>query len=508
MTIYQLDEVFNEANVPTITYVAPAESRQIRASLKTRGKHVTLVGASGSGKSTVAEKIIASLGLAPGEIHEFSGRSYPAEKSFISILGREFVEEPSVEAIEPWLTAFKLIVVDDVHHLTFEARQELAHMLKLWHEKGIKFFLIGIAKSSDQIVGSDPELAIRNDVHTLGSQDEVFLREVMKKGELALRIKFDPEFQSAALSAAKGLPAIFQAICRIACVEADIEETGQEERTVSVELPTIGRSVVKMFDPRYFNRLVGLAQGRRQARAVHDTFFEIVDALTRSGKTQISKAELFRKVVGPIEDAVTKKRKSTSFYRAIGSLQMVIEERKLSDILIFDSDTLSIDDPVFRFYLDHVDFDRVRSLVKIRKDEYDYDVAVSFAGADRALVGMLVEGLQRNSVEVFYDFNENARLWGKDLEVELAEIYAHEARFMIVCLSRSYPVRDWTRFELEIGRRAASKRSSEYLLPLHLEDDVPAIVGLRETIGFQRMTGIADVDRIVQTMLAKLSRPV
>lgn len=502
---YHLDEVFNEAKVPTVTYVAPAEAKQLRASLRTRGKHVTLVGASGSGKSTVADKILLEIFPAHSEIHKFSGRSYPDEQSFLGILGKEFGEEPSPAALEPWLKSFSVVVVDDVHHLTYDARHELARMLKLWHELGIKFFLIGIAKSSDEILGTDPELAIRNDVHTLASQGDGFLREVMTKGEEALNITFADAFASAAVRAAKGLPAIFQAICRIACVEADVDRTCVEAKLIDIELPAIGRSVVKMFDPRYFLRLVGLAQGRRHARAVHGTFFEIVDTLARSSKSQISKTELYRKIVGTIQNLDVKRRKSTSFYRAMDSLQKAIAERSLDDILIFESDTLTIDDPVFRFYLDHVDFDRIRSLVKIRNDEYEYDVAVSFAGEDRALVSLLVEALERSGVEVFFDFNETARLWGKDLEIELAQIYSQEARVMVVCLSRNYPIKDWTRFELEIGRRAAQKRTGDYLLPLRLGTDLPPVVGLRETIGYQTLYSVNDINRIVNILVSKLS---
>lgn len=506
MVVFTVDQVFNEARVPTLTYVPPAEGKQIRASLRTQGKHVTLVGASGSGKSTVAEKIIADVFTEKGSVHSFSGRSYASELSILNILGKEFLEEPSAAAIEPWLQAYSLIVIDDVHHLTFEARQELARMLKLWHEKGIKFLLIGIAKSSDQILGSDPELAIRNDVHTLATQSPEFLRQVLKKGEEALNVEFDDDFEAAAVSAAKGLPAIFQAMCRIACVECDVEQTQQERKQIKTEVPAIGRSVVRMFDPKYFLKLVGLAQGRRQARSVHDTFFEIVDALARSSKIQISKPELYRKIVGSISNPEVKKKKSTSFYRAMSSLQKTIEERGLSDILLFDSDTLSIDDPVFRFYLDHVDFDRIRSLVKIRKDEYEYDVAISYAGEDRSRIIPLVNNLESRGVEVFYDFNEDARLWGKDLEIELAEIYSQEARFMIICLSSSYPVKDWTRFELEIGKRAATKRSSEYLLPLHLDRDLGSIVGLKSTIGFQCLFCNEDVEKITEVLVAKISR--
>ena len=500
---FELDDVFNEAKVPSITYVQPAEARQLRASLKTKGKHVTLVGASGSGKSTVAEKIIEEIFSSAHEIHKFSGRSYNDENSILVILGKEFGEEPTMDALEPWLESFKVVIIDDVHHLTYEARHELSGMLKLWHEGGIKFFLIGIAKTSDEILGTDTELAIRNDVHTLGTQDDEFLRRIVEKGQAALNVEFSEEFITASVSAAKGLPAIFQATCRIACVERDIDQTQTECTTIDVELAAIGKSVVKMFDPRYFNRLVGLAQGRRHARSVHSTFYEIVDTLARSNKNQISKSELYRKIVGRIEDADLKKRKSTSFYRAMGSLQKAIEERDLADILIFESDTLSIDDPVFRFYLDHVDFDRIRPLVKIRTDPYEYDVAISFAGEDRNIVSSLVEKMQLEGLEVFYDFNESARLWGKDLEVELADIYANEARFMVICLSAAYPIKDWTRFELEIGKRAATKRPSEYLLPLRIGDNILPIVGLRDTIGYETLRNKADASRICESCTSK-----
>jgi hypothetical protein len=505
MAIRELDSVFNEATVPTVTYVTPAEARQVRASLRTKGKHVTLVGASGSGKSTVAEKILAEQYPDPTSIHKFSGRSYTTETSFMTILGREFCEEPTGSAIEPWLKSFSLVVIDDVHHLTFEARRELARLLKLWHEKGIKFFLIGIARSSDEILGTDPELAIRNDVHNLGPQDDTFLRTVLEKGERELNIEFSSAFKEASIAAAKGLPAIFQAICRIACVESNVDQTERTSKLIDLELSTIGRSVVRMFDPKYFTKLVGLAQGRRQARAVHGTFFEIVDALARSAKVQISKAELYRKVVGWINDPDTKKRKSTSFYRAMGTLQKAIDEHGLGDILIFEADTLTIDDPVFRFYLDHVDFDRVRSIVKIRKDEYEYDVAVSFAGEDRDIVYQFVQTLESKGIEVFYDFNESARLWGKDLELELAEIYAKEAKYMIIFMSSHYPIKDWTRFEFEIGRRAAEKRPGDYLLPIRLDSEIPAMVGLRETMGFQELKNDADRVRIVDAFIQKLN---
>jgi adenylylsulfate kinase-like enzyme len=93
---YTLDQVFNEAQIPTVTYVTPAEAKHLRASLKTRGKHVTLVGASGSGKSTVAEKTLQELFPAEAELYKFSGRSYTEDRSFLTILGKSGFAKRSV----------------------------------------------------------------------------------------------------------------------------------------------------------------------------------------------------------------------------------------------------------------------------------------------------------------------------------------------------------------------------------------------------------------------------
>ena len=89
------------------------------------------------------------------------------------------------------------------------------------------------------------------------------------------------------------------------------------------------------------------------------------------------------------EDARKKSQVRNSFYRALKALPTVIEENALSDILIYENGTLTIDYLVFRFYLDHLDFSRVRSQVNIRRIGYEYDVAVSFAGPDRPVVAEL-----------------------------------------------------------------------------------------------------------------------
>jgi hypothetical protein len=67
-----------------------------------------------------------------------------------------------------------------------------------------------------------------------------------------------------------------------------------------------------------------------------------------------------------------------------------------------------------------------------------YDVALSFAGEDRAYVDEVAKGLKAANVEVFYDDFEKAKLWGKNLIEHLADIYQHKSRYVVMFISQHY----------------------------------------------------------------------
>jgi len=80
-----------------------------------------------------------------------------------------------------------------------------------------------------------------------------------------------------------------------------------------------------------------------------------------------------------------------------------------------------------------------------------WDVALSFAGAQRDYVGQVAQALKARGVRCFYDADEQVRLWGTHLAEELPRIYARESAAVVVFVSADYAGRDWTRLE----RRAA-----------------------------------------------------
>ncbi|MGH3427072.1 MAG: TIR domain-containing protein [Mycobacteriales bacterium] len=99
-----------------------------------------------------------------------------------------------------------------------------------------------------------------------------------------------------------------------------------------------------------------------------------------------------------------------------------------------------------------------------------WEVALSFAGAQRAYVEQVAAALKERGVRCFYDADEQIDLWGKYLVEELPEIYAEQAATVVVFASADYVTRDWTRLERRSALNRAVQERREYVLPARFDD--------------------------------------
>lgn len=484
MAGYELEQVFNEASYPEVTFVQPSNYRYIRSSFKSKGKHITISGASGTGKTTLVMHALRDLGILAADVVWINGRQFSGEQTGLSVLARALSTSDSLDEVAPLLALVSFVVIDDFHHLDAAARLDLASSLKLWHEIGVRFIVIGIASSAAELYGADPELGIRNDPFEMGAQDSDFTRNLVALGETALNISFSDRLKEQIVEAANGVPSVIQVIGRTCCIEAGVERTeAGTPKYVDFALSQLRESVLRVFDAKYMSKVVGIAQGKRRARAVHNTYFDIIASIARDRRSEIPTASIYQDVVGSVSDPEERKRKTASYYNCLNNLESVVSEHGLEDTIhIQKGKVISIEDPTFRFYLNLLDLDVLKQRITIRTSTYPYDVAVSFAGDVRDQVEQFVRALQDLGLDVFYDFDQQAQLWGTDLRELLGRVYSTEALFMVVFLSKSYPERDWTEFEMSIAKAAAKKRTQEYLLPLVVDDDVK-VVGLHDSVG-------------------------
>jgi len=99
-----------------------------------------------------------------------------------------------------------------------------------------------------------------------------------------------------------------------------------------------------------------------------------------------------------------------------------------------------------------------------------WDVALSFAGAQRDYVEQVAARLKAQGVRCFYDADEQIDLWGKYLAEELPAIYGERAATVVVFVSAEYAARDWTRLERRTALNRAVRERREYVLPAQFDD--------------------------------------
>ncbi|OGM12046.1 hypothetical protein A2Z22_01940 [Candidatus Woesebacteria bacterium RBG_16_34_12] len=134
---------------------------------------------------------------------------------------------------------------------------------------------------------------------------------------------------------------------------------------------------------------------------------------------------------------------------------------------------------------------------------FEYDIALSFAGEHRNIAESIAHELKKLGISLFYDNFEQSKLWGKRLSKHFQEIYGQKTRFVVVLISKEYPIKDWTDFEFTIAREEAKNRKSEFILPIRIDDTL--IFGLPSDVAYLDFNKVG-VEGVVKNILIKLER--
>lgn len=133
--------------------------------------------------------------------------------------------------------------------------------------------------------------------------------------------------------------------------------------------------------------------------------------------------------------------------------------------------------------------------------EYDFDIAVTFAGEDREFVDEVVALIKEAGFTVFYDEDTKVEMWGQDLTEYFPDVYENRARFAVMFVSAHYAAKPWTRLERRSVLVRAMQSSAPYLLPVRL--DSTELPGVRSTLAYldAQVEGVAGVAAAVTTKL-------
>lgn len=131
------------------------------------------------------------------------------------------------------------------------------------------------------------------------------------------------------------------------------------------------------------------------------------------------------------------------------------------------------------------------------RSDYEFEVALSFAGEQREYVDEFAKELKALNIKVFYDTYEKVNLWGKDLYQYLNGIYKNKCLFTIVFISEDYAKKRWTKHELKSAQTRAFNENSEYILPVRF--DHTELPGFNETIGYLSIEGMTPKELAILT---------
>lgn len=141
--------------------------------------------------------------------------------------------------------------------------------------------------------------------------------------------------------------------------------------------------------------------------------------------------------------------------------------------------------PNMRLFFNSQRIKQSKNNVPPLKEDYYYDIAISFAGEDRPFASKLADHLQEQGLVVFYDELEAHKMLGKNLATHLQNVYRDSSRFCIVIVSANYIKKAWTLHEWEqIQDRMLTARinKKEYLLPVRLDNT--ELPGLSSVVGY------------------------
>ena len=425
-----LEEVFKQAGVPEVTFVEPPRYSALKISIRTPGRCCVLEGPSGIGKTTSVERILEELEIS-------------SKVSFLS--ARRQADLDYIREL-PNLGDLGVVIVDDFHRLDDTTKSSLADFMKILADEESttsKIVLIGINKAGDHLVTYGSDAGLRIDVFKLESNPKEKILELIGKGEDALNIKI--EDKEAICDRSEGSFQIAQMLCHQLCLSAGVTQTENSNTTVESSLNEVVGDVIADLRRIFFRPCVEFARGSKLRREGRAPYLHILKWLRDSSDWSVELREavkVHKEHRGSVGQVIDK-----------GHLEKLLSEKQevLAEFFYYqpESSVFSTEDPRLIFYLKTINWRNFAREVGYTTGFFqgNYDIALSFAGADRDIAEEISRRLAEREVSVFYDADEQHRILAHKVEEYLAPIYRSEAAYVVPLLSEHYPNRIWTKFE-------------------------------------------------------------
>lgn len=445
-----VEEVFRISGIPTHTFVEPHHYGALRVSLRSPGQCSVIEGPSGIGKTTSVMRLLDELGMADS-VTVLSART-PSDIDLIS-------ELPNMKDIGT-------VIVDDFHRLEDSTKGRLSDFMKVLVEAGdntSKLVLIGINRAGERLVNFGHDVGLRIDVFRLEANPDYKVEKLIRLGQEALNIEIKKIDDYVTRS--QGSFQIAQMLCKYLCMKEEVFETAADLLSIDTSVEVVTDMVMVELRRLFNSPSVAFARGSKLRREGRAPYLHILKWLCEGEdwsldlRSAIQTRPEHRSSVGQVVDK--------------GYLETLVwdPEKGLSEFFHYQPETkvLSVEDPRLVFYLKNLNWRSFTREVGYTTSYFPgrYDVALSFAGENRALAASLFDALSEREVSVFYDYNEQHRILAQNVEDYLSPIYRSEALYVVPILSGQYPRKIWTKFESDQFR---SRFGDNAVIPIRMTD--------------------------------------
>jgi hypothetical protein len=449
--IYPIEEVFRTEGVPEFTFVKPPNFNEILVDIRNPGKPTIIEGQSGTGKTTVAKKIIEQA-FPQGEFGYLSART---ARDMPTIMG---IAEGEVQG--KW-------IIDDFHRLDAGIQENIANLVKVAAEEfdpkqHPKLVLIGINKVGSELIYLVHDIAKRCGIHRISPGDQATISLMIQRGEEKLNITLSNK--EAIFSETAGDYWLTQLTCQSICLMEDILQTQNETQTLSYRQDAVRERIVVRLDNSYRDPVKEFCRGKR-FRPTNDPYYRLLRLIGSQGQSIVDLDELANAhpdVKGSINNI--KEHRIT----------VVLESKPVCDRYFYynsDTKTFAIEDPAFFYYMQHLDWDKLRLDCGFRDSDkqFNWDFAISFAGENRDLAKSIADLLGILDCTVFYDKYYEANYLGETWSVQFRKIFGNESRYVICLLDKHHAEKIWPTFERECFKPRVAEGA---VIPIYLDDTV------------------------------------
>ncbi|WP_439660533.1 TIR domain-containing protein [Lentzea sp. HUAS TT2] len=135
--------------------------------------------------------------------------------------------------------------------------------------------------------------------------------------------------------------------------------------------------------------------------------------------------------------------------------------------------------------------------------EYDFDVAASYASADRDVVLPILHKLGELNVRVYDREDRVVENWGRNLVEHLPRIYQKRVRHGLLFISENYLNDLLAKVERQAAQSRATELDGEFLLPIRLDGtQLPGLLPVVQHLDLH----VHGVDKICQAVAQKLAQ--